>query len=117
MPGASAWPSSAGAWREPAAASATGTTRRRGATSRPSAGLTLPDPALLERLRAWRAQRARAAGVPAYVVLHDRTLAALASLRPGSDEDLLAVPGLGPVKAARFGESLLAVVGGQRESA
>ncbi len=85
--------------------------RPAGARSRrPPSQLASPDPEILESLRAWRAQRARAAGVPAHVVLHDRTLAALATLRPSSAEELLEVPGVGSVQVARFGASLLAVL-------
>jgi DNA helicase-2/ATP-dependent DNA helicase PcrA len=69
-----------------------------------------PDPELVGALRAWRADAARAAGIPAYVVLHDATVAALASLRPCSTEELLRVPGLGPVKASRYGPTLLALL-------
>jgi DNA helicase-2/ATP-dependent DNA helicase PcrA len=65
------------------------------------------DPAIVERLRRWRTERARAAGVPAHVLLHDRTLEVLATIRPQSTDELLGVPGLGPVKAARFGPALL----------
>src|SRR5438270_891705 len=36
-------------------------------------------PATLDRLRRWRLETARAGGVPAYVVFHDATLAAIAS--------------------------------------
>jgi DNA helicase-2/ATP-dependent DNA helicase PcrA len=75
------------------------------------------DPALVARLQAWRAQRARATGVPAYVVLHDHTLEALAVRCPADEEQLLAVPGLGPVKAARFGPQLLEVLGAHRATA
>ena len=53
---------------------------------------------------------ARAAGIPAYVVLHDATVAALASLRPRNTEELLRVPGLGPVKASRYGPTLLSLL-------
>ncbi|MDQ3462483.1 MAG: HRDC domain-containing protein [Actinomycetota bacterium] len=49
-------------------------------------------------------------GVPAFVVFHDTTLAAIAEARPASRDALLALPGLGPVKAERYGEALLAVV-------
>ncbi len=48
--------------------------------------------------------------MPAYVIFHDTTLAAVAEARPRSEAELLALPGLGPVKAARYGEALLAVV-------
>jgi DNA helicase-2/ATP-dependent DNA helicase PcrA len=69
-----------------------------------------PDPDLVGALRGWRADTARAAGIPAYVVLHDATVAALASLRPCTTEELLRVPGLGPVKASRYGPTLLSLL-------
>ena len=58
----------------------------------------------------WRRGTARSSGVPAYVILHDVTVDALAAIRPSTSEELLAVPGLGPVKAGRYGPSLLALV-------
>jgi ATP-dependent DNA helicase RecQ len=44
-------------------------------------------------------------------------VAALAAARPATMEDLVAVPGIGKVKAARYGAALLAVVGEHRVSA
>jgi ATP-dependent DNA helicase RecQ len=58
-------------------------------------------------LRNWRADKAREQGVPAYVILHDRTLRELAERRPNSPETLLEVPGIGHAKAERYGEDLL----------
>jgi DNA helicase-2/ATP-dependent DNA helicase PcrA len=69
-----------------------------------------PDPPVLAALKAWRTTAAKAANVPAYVIFHDTTLAAVANAQPRSEAELLALPGLGPVKAARYGEELLAVV-------
>jgi hypothetical protein len=46
------------------------------------------------------------------VLLHDATLSALASARPMTIEDLLTVPGIGGVKAARYGDALIALLGG-----
>jgi DNA helicase-2/ATP-dependent DNA helicase PcrA len=66
-----------------------------------------PDSPLAQRLRAWRRERATEAGVPAYVVFNDRTLAALAERRPRSRGELLAVEGIGPAKLDQFGEDLL----------
>jgi DNA helicase-2/ATP-dependent DNA helicase PcrA len=60
-----------------------------------------------EALRAWRTRLARAADVPAYVIAHDRTLAALAAAGPRTREELLEVPGLGEVKVSRYGDELL----------
>jgi superfamily II DNA helicase RecQ len=46
-------------------------------------------------------------GVPAYVVLHDRTLEALASTKPASLDALSSVPGIGPAKLEAYGPALL----------
>ncbi|HEX4539587.1 MAG TPA: UvrD-helicase domain-containing protein [Acidimicrobiales bacterium] len=75
------------------------------------------DPAMIAALRAWRSSAARLSGVPAYVICHDTTLAAVASALPASHNELLALPGLGPVKAARYGEALLDLVSQHRRSA
>ena len=72
----------------------------------PAAG----DEGLFERLRAWRLDRARSDEVPAYVVLHDRTLRALAAARPASRAELAAVGGFGPAKLERYGDDVLALI-------
>jgi ribonuclease D len=58
----------------------------------------------------WRARTARATSVPPSVLLHDATLSALACARPATLEELLSVPGIGGVKAARYGDALLALM-------
>jgi ATP-dependent DNA helicase RecQ len=58
-------------------------------------------------LRRWRRERAKADGVPAYVVMHDSTLVALARLNPSSKSDLLSVPGIGPARLDRYGDEVL----------
>jgi ATP-dependent DNA helicase RecQ len=65
---------------------------------------------LYETLRQWRAATAREQGVPAYVILHDRTLHELASLRPQTPDELLTVAGIGAAKAERYGTALLAAL-------
>lgn len=74
--------------------------------------LTGDDAELFERLRAERRAIADEQGVPAYVVLHDATLRALASGRPADVAALLAIPGIGATKAERYGERILRVVAG-----
>ncbi len=71
------------------------------------AALTAAGEALALRLREWRATEAKRLGVPAYVVLHDRTLAAVAQTRPANPRQLLEISGMGPAKAERFGEAIL----------
>ena len=48
--------------------------------------------------------------MPPHVLLHDSTVQAIAARRPATAEELLAVPGLGPVKVARYGPAILEVV-------
>lgn len=65
------------------------------------------DDPLFEALRAWRRTRARAADVPAYVILNDQTLRAIAKRRPANRSQLAAMPGIGPAKLERFGDEVL----------
>jgi ATP-dependent DNA helicase RecQ len=86
---------------------------RGGGTGAPSAAVAeLPraDQELFERLRRWRAEQARAQGVPPYVVFWDATLAAIAANKPAGDDDLAVIAGLGTAKRRRYGPDVLAVV-------
>ncbi|MDA1260934.1 MAG: HRDC domain-containing protein, partial [Planctomycetota bacterium] len=75
------------------------------------------DDVLLARLRTWRRDRAQLLGKPAYVVFTDKTLHAIATTKPDTEQRLLAVPGIGPAKWEAFGEKLLAVIAGASASA
>ena len=65
---------------------------------------------LVERLRQWRLETARATGVPAFVVFHDTTLTAIAAARPATLAELLRVPGVGDSKLRKYGEEVLEVL-------
>jgi DNA helicase-2/ATP-dependent DNA helicase PcrA len=67
------------------------------------------DDGLFERLRTWRTDTARAANVPAYVVLTDATLALVAERRPTSDAELVAISGIGSTKLEKYGADLIAL--------
>jgi ATP-dependent DNA helicase RecQ len=75
-----------------------------------SATLADGDLALLDKLKAWRLDEARTQAVPAYVILHDSTLAELARRRPRSVADLADVAGIGARKLERYGQALLGVL-------
>jgi superfamily II DNA helicase RecQ len=77
------------------------------AGARAPATLTAVQEALAARLKAWRTAEAKKLGVPAFVVLHDRTLTALAAAQPQNPRELLEVDGMGPAKADKFGEAIL----------
>jgi DNA helicase-2/ATP-dependent DNA helicase PcrA len=68
------------------------------------------DTPLVEALKAWRRDRARADGVPAYVVLHDSHLQGIAAERPTTLVRLARCPGIGPTKLERYGDEIIAVV-------
>ena len=61
-------------------------------------------------LRVWRTERAKADGVPAYIVLNDKHLAGIAKRRPSTLEALRACDGIGPAKLDTYGEEILAVL-------
>ena len=75
-----------------------------------TAPLPAADAPLFETLRAWRSETAREQGVPAYVILHDRSLRELSALRPTSLGQLSGIPGIGAAKLERYGERLLQVI-------
>ncbi len=65
---------------------------------------------LLMRLKAWRAAQARTQAVPAYVIFHDSTLAAIAAAAPRDLGALAELPGIGARKLERYGEELLRIL-------
>lgn len=97
-----------GLWPEPAAASSRG--RGRVARGGPLTGEF--DAGLYDRLASWRSGVAVDAGLPAFTVLVDRTLEAIAELRPATLPELAAIKGMGPAKLAQYGATILAIVAG-----
>ncbi len=68
---------------------------------------------LFEALRAERQRLAREQGVPPYVIFHDTTLRALATVKPRSLDDMGLLPGVGSSKLGRYGKAFLAVIAQQ----
>jgi ATP-dependent DNA helicase RecQ len=68
------------------------------------------DEQLFQRLKELRARLAAEAGIPAYIVFHDRTLREMAQRKPCTEEDLLQISGVGERKAARYGAAFLAAI-------
>jgi RecQ family ATP-dependent DNA helicase len=84
--------------------------RGPGALPLEPAAWTAEQETVAARIREWRAAEAKRLRVPAYVVLHDRSLNALAQARPQTLRALLEIDGIGPAKVEKFGEALLVVV-------
>ena len=69
-----------------------------------------PDEATVAALREWRVAEARRRAIAPFIILHDRTLMAIAAARPRSTAELLEVPGIGPRKAAEYGDAIVSLV-------
>lgn len=70
------------------------------------------DEALYERLREWRVEQAKALGQPAYCVFTDKTLLAIAEVRPSTEAELSVISGVGARKLDKFGAEVLALCTG-----
>ncbi len=62
-------------------------------------------------LKAWRAEVAKDHNLPAYVIFHDATLAAIAQRAPQSLDDLQGISGIGMKKLEAYGQEVLRVMG------
>ncbi|MBW8878057.1 MAG: DNA topoisomerase 3 [Acidobacteria bacterium] len=77
----------------------------------PGAAPELVSPPLVEALKVWRRAEASRRRVPAFRILTDRAVHALAASRPQSESDLLNVPGIGPTIVQKYGREILGIVG------
>ena len=68
------------------------------------------DEALFDRLRDWRRTRASDDEVPAYVVFTDATLQLIAEHKPGDEQALLRISGVGRSKLDKYGDEVLALI-------
>jgi len=69
-----------------------------------------PLTAMVDALRGWRLEEARRRAIAPFVILHDRTLRAVAASLPRSMDELHTIPGIGAAKLAAYGEAILAVI-------
>ena len=63
-----------------------------------------------EALKAWRAEVARENNLPAYVVFHDATLAAMAAAEPRRSPTSAEISGVGAKKLEAYGADILRVL-------
>jgi ATP-dependent DNA helicase RecQ len=85
---------------------------KRPAPAPPPSELTPAQLALEARLKDWRRDEARTAGLPSFFILSDTVLRAIAQTGPQSLGDMASVRGLAADKLDRFGAAILAVVKG-----
>ncbi len=68
------------------------------------------DEPLLKALREWRLAEAKSKGVPAFRIFTDKVLRQMVEDRPLTEEDLLAIAGVGPGFTKRYGAGILKIV-------
>jgi ATP-dependent DNA helicase RecQ len=69
-----------------------------------------PEDSVFLALKALRRELADSRKVPAYVVFSDATLLAMAARKPTTEDELLAIPGVGPKKRAVYGDAFLSLL-------
>ena len=101
--------------RESVSSAPAPTKRTRKGSAPPAAAANLGPDAQVRfiNLKAWRAEVAREHNLPAYVIFHDATLAAIAERNPGSLDDLQGISGMGAKKLDAYGVEVLRVVEGR----
>ncbi len=82
--------------------------RKSGASAAPAPEPSAADAPLFEALKAWRLRAAD--GKPAYTVASNRTLSAIAAIRPADPAALIEISGVGPAFISKYAPEVLAIV-------
>jgi len=83
------------------------------ATATPKAPLNPQAEELFEQLRTWRTEQAKPTKTPAFMILADAVMRAIANANPQNLTALNAISGMGPSKVDRYGAAILAVCRGE----
>ena len=67
-------------------------------------------PELAQAIVDWRREKYQKDNVPAFMILHQKTLLAIADLAPTTKEELLSVKGFGKSKCEKYGEEILEII-------
>ena len=68
------------------------------------------NPKLVKILTRWRKQKSKEEAMPAFTILHQKSLLAIADMLPRTGKELLKIPGLGAAKVAKYGVELVQLV-------
>jgi DNA topoisomerase III len=70
------------------------------------------DSRMEKSLRAWRLEEAKKRGIPAFRIFSDQVLRTMAEHAPRTDEELLAIPGVGMSTVEKYGSHIYRIVNG-----
>ncbi len=68
------------------------------------------DSNLIAELKDWRYNISQELGIPAYMVMHDKTIMDITQKMPSTSAELKAVHGLGPAKISKYGKDILDII-------
>lgn len=72
--------------------------------------LTEKEQEIVAYFKQWRLDKSREEGVPAYMILTNKTIISIAKNKPETMEDLDQISGIGPNKKSQYGESIIALM-------
>ena len=88
-------------------------TKKTKRTSQAAEKTKVPDgnlhPTLLNELSAWRTEKMREEGLPAYCILNQKAITGVANLVPTETHELIQIPGIGKAKADKYGVEILSI--------
>ena len=64
---------------------------------------------ILSKLKMWRKELSTRLNLPAYIIMHDKTLIEIASMKPQNTEDLRNIRGIGDSKIAKWGDEIIKI--------
>lgn len=67
-------------------------------------------PELYKALVSWRYNLSKEEGVPAFHILHQKALIAIANLVPATPDELVLIPNVGPKTVEKYGDAILSII-------
>lgn len=85
-------------------------TRKNRSTNSAVHELSSHEKRIFESLRSWRLDTAKRLGKPPYLIFPDKTLAAIAQIKPTSLEQMDCISGVGRKKLERYGNEIIEII-------
>lgn len=70
----------------------------------------MPDAEALARLKLWRREISQKLNLPAYIIMHDKTLIDIVTQNPNTIEELGRIKGIGSAKLERYGNDIIGII-------
>ncbi len=81
----------------------------------PQSAIASRNQVLEAALKAWRLTEAKSKGMPAFRIMTDKVLQAIAARRPQTTRELLSIPGMGLNTVEKYGSKIFHIIGQSRQ--